>query len=301
MQILRTPDECFQNLPDFPFAPNYLEIQHHDGASLRFHYLDEGNPQGKPVLLLHGEPSWCFLYRKMIPILAKAGFRVLAPDLIGFGRSDKPSERSDYTYQNHVDWMTAWFLKLKLENVALFCQDWGGLIGLRLAAENQERFSHIVAANTGLPTGEHKLSEAFFHWRKFSQEVPEFPIDKIMQMGCVSELTPDILKAYQAPFPEERFKAGARAFPALVPSSPEDPAGEPNRKAWEVLKQWHKPFLTAFSDFDPVTKGGERVFQKLIPGTQGQEHTIIENAGHFLQEDQGEKLAQVLLNFLSNS
>ncbi len=298
MKVLRTPDERFQNLPNFPYSPHYQDIQAEDGTTLRMHYLDEGNSNGQPVLLMHGEPSWCFLYRKMIPTLAKAGFRVLAPDLIGFGRSDKPAEQSDYSYQSHIDWVTQWIKALDLKNIALVCQDWGGLLGLRIAAENQSRFSHIVAANTALPTGDQQLPEAFFQWQKFSQEVPEFPVGQIINMGTVSSLSEEIIQAYDAPFPDESYKAGARVFPMLVPAKPNDPASEANRKAWELLKQWQKPFLTAFSDKDPIMKGGEKIFQKLIPGAQSQPHTIIEKGGHFLQEDQGEKLAEVVVEFI---
>lgn len=299
MQVLRTPESRFENLPDFPFAPHYQELLAEDGTRLRMHYLDEGDAQGKTILLMHGEPSWCFLYRKMIPILAKRGFRVLAPDLIGFGRSDKPAQQKDYSYQNHVHWLLQWMDVLGLNDVVLFGQDWGGLIGLRLAAENEHRFSHIIAANTTLPTGDQRPSEVFFQWQKFSQEVPELPVGKIIQLGCVSSLSPEVIRAYEAPFPDETYKVGARVFPMLVPTSPDNPACEANRRAWQVLRQWEKPFLTAFSDSDPIMKGLEKVFQKLVPGTQNQPHEIIEKAGHFLQEDQGEKLAELVIQFLS--
>ncbi len=294
MDFLRTPEARFDNLSEFPFAPHYIEI-----SGLRMHYLDEGPPAGAPVLLLHGEPSWSYLYRKMIPVLAGAQLRVIAPDLFGFGRSDKPVNRSDYTYKFHVDSVAEFFQALDLTDVTLVCQDWGGLIGLRVAAENPSRFARIVAANTFLPTGDRKTPEAFFQWREYSQSVPEFHVGGILRGGCVSELPEDVVAAYNAPFPDESFKAGARAFPMLVPVSPDDPASPANRRAWEVLSAWQKPFLTAFSDSDPITAGGDRVFQKLIPGAEGQKHVTIADAGHFLQEDKGEELARVVVEFIA--
>jgi len=296
MKVLRTPDERFENLPGFDFEPHYAEI---DG--LRVHYLDEGPPGAAPVLLLHGEPSWCYLYRKMIPVITRAGLRAVAPDFAGFGRSDKPASRDDYTYQLHVDVVTAFVERLDLRDITLVCHDWGGLIGLRVAAEHEERFALIVAANTFLPTGDNEPGEAFLRWQKFSQEVPELPAGRIVNGGCVTDLSPEVVAAYEAPFPDERYKAGARAFPALVPTRPDDPASEANRKAWEVLRRWEKPFLTAFSDSDPITRGGDRAFQTLVPGTKGQPHTTIAGAGHFLQEDKGEELAAVVVGFIADT
>lgn len=295
MELLRTPDDRFANLPGYDFRPNYAEIE-----GIRLHYVDEGPRQGPPILLLHGEPSWSFLYRKMIPVLTRAGLRAVAPDLVGFGRSDKPVERESYTYQHHVDWIGAFLAAIDLEDITLVCQDWGGLIGLRLAAEQPQRFSRIVAANTFLPTGDSPPSDSFKAWRKFSQEVPEFDTGRIIQMGCASALPADVVAAYNAPFPDERYKAGARQFPTLVPISPDDPASAANRTAWEVLRRWEKPFLTAFSDSDPITRGGDVRFQNEIPGTRGQKHTTITAAGHFLQEDKGEELAQVVVDFVAN-
>ena len=299
MEFLRTDDSCFENLPDYNFNPNYLMVDDNEGGQLRVHYLDEGSQQAAPILLMHGEPSWSFLYRKMIPILVQAGHRVIVPDLIGFGRSDKPSKRSDYTYQRHVDWMTSLVLQLDLKNITLVCQDWGGLIGLRLAAENTQRYARIVAANTMLPTGDHDPGEAFKQWQKYSQEVPQLAIGNLIQGGTTTELSPAVIAAYNAPFPEEKYKEGARQFPLLVPTSPDDPAADKNRAAWQVLVQWHKPFLTAFSDSDPITAGGDKIMQKLIPGTKGQNHITIKNGGHFLQEDQGEALAKVVIDFMA--
>ena len=293
MEILRTPDERFSNLPGYPFKPRYVEV-----GGLRMHYVDEGPQSVAPVLMLHGEPSWSYLYRKMIPVFVSAGLRAVAPDLVGFGRSDKPAKREDYTYERHVMWATRFIQKLDLRGITLVCQDWGGVIGLRVAAEHTERFARIVAANTGLPTGEGPIGDAFMAWRKFSQETPTFPVGQIVQGGCANALAPEVVAAYDAPFPDDRFKAGARQFPILVPIAPDDPAVPANRKAWEVLRHWKKPFLTAFSDGDPVTKGGELLLQSAIPGARNQPHTTITGAGHFLQEDKGEELARVIVDFI---
>ena len=295
MDVLRTPDDRFTNLPGYPFVPHYVEV---DG--LRIHYVDEGSREAAPVLLMHGEPSWSYLYRKMIPVLVAAGHRVVAPDLVGFGRSDKPASREDYSYQRHVDWMAGLLTALDLRDATMFGQDWGGLIGLRLAAEHEDRFARIVASNTFLPTGDIPPGRFFLRWQRYSQEVPVFHAGGIVKGGCTSELADEVIAAYDAPFPDDRYLAGARQFPALVPTSTDDPASEPNRRAWEVLKRWQKPFLCAFSDGDPITRGGDRYFQAEVPGTQGQPHTTITNAGHFLQEDKGEELAQVIVDWLAD-
>ncbi len=296
MEFLRTPDECFANLPDYHFAPHYLELM-----GLRMHFLDEAGASGETVLLLHGEPSWSFLYRKMLPLISAAGHRAVAPDLFGFGRSDKPINRNDYSYLFHVEAITGFIKQLNLTNITLVGQDWGGLIGLRVAAENQARFSRLVAANTFLPTGDHEPSEAFLRWREYSQTVPDFHAGGIVKGAVVNQLSQAVVDAYNAPFPDERYKAGARAFPLLVPVTPDNPASAANRKAWEVLRQWTKPFLCAFSDSDPITRGGDKVFQKLIPGALGQPHTTIIGAGHFLQEDKGEALAEVIVDFIKRT
>lgn len=298
MKILRTPDSRFANLPDYNFDPHYLMVDDSEDSELRVHYIDEGPRDADPVLLLHGEPSWCYLYRKMIPILTAAGHRVIAPDLPGFGRSDKPASRTDYTYQRHVNWMQSVLDQLDLNNITLFCQDWGGLIGLRLVAENPDRFARVAAGNTMLPTGDHDLGEGFRKWQQFSQETPQFHVGGTIKSGTVTELSQAVIDAYNAPFPDESYKEGARQFPLLVPSTPDDPASENNRAAWIELSKWTKPFITLFSDSDPVTAGGDRIMQKLIPGTKGQAHTIIANGGHFLQEDQGEKVAKLLVQFI---
>ena len=296
MDALRTPDERFVGLPGYDFAPHYVETA--DG--LRVHYVDEGEADGPVVLLLHGEPSWSYLYRKMIPPLAEAGCRVVAPDLVGFGRSDKPAARTDYTYARHVEWMrSALFDGLDLHHVTLFGQDWGGLVGLRLVAEHEDRFARVCAANTFLPTGDREPSEAFLAWRTFSQETPTFPVGRIVAGGCITPMPDEVAAAYDAPFPDEPYKEGARQFPLLVPTTPDDPGAVDNRAAWPALEQWEKPFLTAFSDSDPITRGADRVLRERIPGTHGQPHTTIEGAGHFLQEDKGEELARVLVSWLS--
>ena len=301
METLRTPDDRFAALPGFDFAPSYTEIPDGEGGDLRLHHLDEGPRDGATVVLMHGEPSWCFLYRKMIPVLVDAGLHVLAPDLVGFGRSDKPSKRTDYTYQRHVDWMTAWLDAVDVQGATLVGQDWGGLIGLRLVAENPDRFARVVAANTFLPTGDRNPGDAFLAWQKFSQETPEFTVGKIVNGGCLSNLSPEVIAGYDAPFPDESYKEGARQFPLLVPTSPDDPASGPNRAAWDVLRKWTKPFLCAFSDQDPITAGADRVLLEDIPGCQGQPHTTIQGAAHFLQEDKGEDLARVVADFVKSS
>src|SRR5688572_10770625 len=241
METLRTPDDRFTGLPDFEFTPHYAEIPDGSGGELRVHHLDEGPADAPIVLLMHGEPSWCFLYRKMIPVLVDAGLRVLAPDLVGFGRSDKPASRADYTYQRHVDWMTGWLEAADVQDATLVGQDWGGLIGLRLIAEQGDRFARVVAANTFLPTGDRHPGDAFLAWQRFSQETEDFPVGNIVNGGCTSTLTPEVIAAYDAPFPDNSYKEGARQFPMLVPSSPDDPAAAPNRAAWDALREWKKP------------------------------------------------------------
>ncbi len=294
MPVLRTPESRFENLPGYPFSPNYVDI-----GEFRMHYVDEGLEDAAPVLLLHGEPSWSYLYRHMIPPLAAAGHRVLAPDLIGFGRSDKPESKRDYSYVGHVDWMRQFIEALDLCDITLFCQDWGSLIGLRVAAENEARFARIALGNGGLPTGDEPMPKVFRQWQVFARHSPWFPIGKIVDRGTVTDLSADVIAAYDAPYPSSKYKAGARMFPMLVPTSPDDPASEANRRAWETFKRWEKPFLTCFSDRDPITRGGERPWQDHVPGAKGQPHVKIENAGHFLQEDKGPELAELLDAFIS--
>ena len=308
MDVLRTPDERFGGLADYPFAPHYREVPAgepvRDGAdddTLRVHYLDEGPANAPTVLLLHGEPSWSYLYRTMIPVLVDAGLRAVAPDLIGFGRSDKPTSRSDYTYQRHVDWMRAVLEGLDLRDTTLVCQDWGGLIGLRLVAEHPYRFARVVVANTFLPTGDGTPSDAFLAWQRFSQEVDDFTVGRIVNGGCTTTLSDETMAGYDAPFPDDRYKAGARQFPMLVPTSPDDPASDANQRAWEALRAFSNPFLCAFSDHDPITRGNERPLQTEIPGCAGQPHTTITGGGHFLQEDCGPELAAVVVDFVRST
>jgi len=296
MEILRTPDERFENLVDFPFAPYYAEVQ-----GLRMHYVDEGPPDAPPVLLLHGEPAWSYLHRTMIPLIADAGYRVIVPDLIGFGRSDKPARTEDYSYKLLVDTVAGLVGQLDLRDATFFGQDWGGLVGLRVVAENQDRFARVVAANTGLPTGDQPLSEEFMQWRELSQTMEVFDIGWIFRQALRGDPSPEVIAAYEAPFPDDRYKAGARILPALVPITPDDPASEANREAWRIFRGWEKPFLTAFSDGDPITRGGDAIFQKLVPGAAGQPHTVIEGAGHFLQDDRGEEVARVVVEFIRNT
>jgi haloalkane dehalogenase len=297
MDVLRTPDERFANLPGFPFEPRYVEVESGAGGALRMHYVDEGPADGDVVLLLHGEPSWSYLYRKMIPVLTDAGLRAVAIDLAGFGRSDKPTRREDYTYASHVDWTWSAIEAIGLTDITLVCQNWGGLIGLRLVGEHPDRFARVVAANTMLPTGDHHPGEAFLAWQKFSQETPVFPVGQIVNGGCVSTLSPEVIAAYDAPFPDDLYMAGARQFPLLVPISPDDPAAAANRAAWEGLARFERPFLCAFSDSDPITRGADAVLRKLIPGARDQNHVTIVDGGHFLQEDKGRELAEEVLTF----
>lgn len=293
MNVLRTPDEHFADLPDFPWQPRFLETS--DG--LRMACIDEGS--GPVVLLLHGEPSWSFLYRKMIPVFLKAGLRVVAPDLIGFGRSDKPAAIEDYTYARHIEWLrSALFDGLDLSGVTLVGQDWGGLLGLRLAAEHGDRFDNLVAANTGLPDGLHRLPEEWWRFRDFVARTEDLPIGFLVSAAVVDPMPAEVVAGYEAPFPDASYKMGARAFPDLIPQDPDNPATPANQAAWRVLEQWDKPVLCAFSDQDPITRGGERMLISRIPGAQGQPHTTIAGGGHFLQEDRGPELAQVVIDWL---
>ncbi len=299
MQILRTPDDRFAGLPDYSFEPHYVEVDSGDGDRLRMHYVDDGPSDGETVLLLHGEPSWSFLYRSMIPVLAKAGLRAVALDLVGFGRSDKPASRSDYTYQKHVDWTWAAIEAIGLEEMTLVCQDWGGLIGLRLVGEHPARFARVVAANTFLPTGDRHPGESFLAWQRYSQGTPDFEAGHIVNGGCLTALSDAVVAGYDAPFPNDLFKAGARQFPMLVPTSPDDPAAPANRSAWESLRRFDRPFLCAFSDSDPITGGADKVLRAEIPGAAPFDPVTINSAGHFLQEDKGQDLAEAVAAFIA--
>ena len=295
MDILRTPDDRFADLPGFPYPARYATTS--DG--LRMGYVDEGPADAPVVLLLHGEPSWSYLYRSMIPLFAAAGVRAVAPDLIGFGRSDKPADTADYTYARHVEWTrSVLFDALDLRDVTLVCQDWGGLIGLRLVAEHPDRFARVCAANTGLPDGTRRLPDAWWAFHDFVERTPDLPIGFLVASGCADGLGEAEQAAYEAPFPDASYKAGARAFPGLIPQDPDNPATPDNQRAWESLARYDRPFLCAFSDKDPITAGGDRMLIDRIAGAAGQPHTTIAGGGHFLQEDRGPDLARVVLSWM---
>lgn len=331
METIRTPDDRFVNLAEYPFAPNYINVDDGDGGNLRIHYLDEG--AGELLLCLHGQPTWSYLYRKMIPIFTEAGYRVIAPDLVGFGKSDKPTSRENYTYANHVHWLNGFITGLDLSEITMVCQDWGGLIGLRVLTENPDRFARVVAANTGLPDAKnipdemapamHELYESipalaplemgkklrenkngagFMYWIKYCAEYPDLIVSDVVGMSALGGSLSEAQKlAYDAPFPSEAYKQGARQFPSLVPIYPDGPAIPANRQAWKILSTLEQPFLTAFSDSDPVTAGGHVRFQQEIPGARDQKHRTISNAGHFLQEDAGPDLANVVIQFMQEN
>ena len=294
MKTLRTPAERFAGLPDYPFAEHHAEV----GAELRMHYVDEGPRDGAPVLMLHGEPTWSYLYRHMIPVFTGAGMRALAPDLIGFGKSDKPTSTADYSYQNHMDWVTDWMLGLDLRGITLICQDWGSLIGLRLAAENPDRFDRIVVANGFLPTGDHDPGRGFKTWRAFARYTPVLPISRIVNVGCSRTLSRAERAAYDAPFPDSSYKAGARVFPQLVPTSPHDPAAPANREAWKGLGEWEKPFLTLFGKHDPILSRFDEPLRAHVPGSAGQPHARLDGS-HFVQEDAGVEIAERTLAWIA--
>lgn len=298
MKILRTDSAAFANLPDYPFSPNWMDLEIAPNQTARLHYLDEGRPDSPAVILMHGEPSWSYLYRKMIPLLVARGLRVLAPDLIGFGKSDKPEDTAFYTYRRHVEWMETWRNVVAPGPVTLFCQDWGGLIGLRMVANAPDRFNAVVASNTFLPTGE-GASDSFLRWREFARTSPEFPIGSIISRGVVRNLTAEEVAAYDAPFPYETFKAAARAFPLLVPVDKVDEGAQDNRAAWSALSNYRRPFLTLFGDNDPVTDGLERIFQERVAGAAGQPHRILNSCGHFSQEDCPGELADAVIRLAS--
>ena len=334
MKTLRTPDSQFENLPDYPFSPHYTEVDDSEGGTLRIHHVDEGPRDAPIVLCMHGQPSWSYLYRHMIPLLTQAGLRVLAPDLVGYGRSDKPASVEDYSYQRQVDWMTAWLKANDVQNATFFGQDWGGLIGLRIVAENPERFERVVIGNTGLPLPQTTPPEvieevrrfraeaptptmpevmkalgeggsgplSFAYWQKWCWESEDLPVGMAVMTACGSKvLTPEEVAAYDAPFPDASFKMGPRAMPTQVPTLSNDPSVEANRKAWEVFKKWDKPFLTAFDDSDPVSAGGEIQFIKVVPGAQGQEHQKLSGGGHFFQEAKSDELAKIVIDLIRST
>jgi len=297
VDFLRTPDARFAHLQGFPFQPHYVDVTATGAPEpLRLHYIDEGPRDGAPVVLLHGEPTWSYLYRTMIRPLADAGHRVLAPDLIGFGRSDKPTRIGDYTYQRHVDWITSWLTALDLRDVTAVVQDWGSLIGLRVAAENPDRFAKLFIANGFLPTADRPTPPAFGIWRAFAKYTPWFDAGWLVDRGTVHKIPAAVRAGYNAPFPDKRYQAGARAFPQLVPTSPSDPAVPANRAAWKALGQWEKPVLCVFGSRDPILGKADKTLIGHIPGAAGQPHARIV-ASHFIQEDSGPELARRLLDW----
>ncbi|MQA25167.1 MAG: alpha/beta fold hydrolase [Micromonosporaceae bacterium] len=302
MRTLRTPEDRFQELPDFDYEPRYAEVSDSEGGRLRMAWVEAGPADGEPVLCLHGEPTWSFLCRRMIPVLAAAGLRVVCPDLVGFGRSDKPARVEDHSYARHVEWMRELvFDVLDLRDVTMVGQDWGGLIGLRLAAEHAERFARLVPANTGLPTGDYPMPDVWHQFRAAIQGAERLDIGRFVQAGCRTALSQEAVAAYDAPFPDDAFTAGPRAMPSLVPTTPDDPASAANRAAWAALGQSMAPALVAFSDSDPITGPMAPILQRHLPGAQGREHPVIADAGHFLQEDAGETLAGHIVDFVRDT
>lgn len=299
MTILQTPEERFKNIPDFPYQPQYLEVEDSDLGQLRLAYVDEGSKDAPVILCMHGEPSWSYLYRKMIPVFLDAGYRVIAPDLIGFGRSDKPADRNAYTYSKHVAWMSSWFKALELDEVTLVAQDWGGLIGLRMVAEMPDRFARVSLSNTGLPMGDIEDVTDFINWRDFSQADEAFDAGLIVNWFDKGVLSEAEKNAYRAPFPSEEYKAGARQFPLIVPISPDQTGADDNREAAEVLRRWEKPMLLCFSDGDPITKPWEKFFIEEVPGTKGQPHITLHGL-HFIQEQDGKRWASSVIDWMKD-
>jgi haloalkane dehalogenase len=302
MKILRTPDVRFASLLDYAFEPHYVELPAHGEAKLRVHYLDEGPRDGHPLVLLHGQPSWSYLDREMIPGFAEAGIRVLAPDLVGFGRSDKPAEPSDYSYERHVGWINDWLVTIDPNPATLFVHDWGGFIGLRVLARQPERFERAIVSNSGLPDGERiEPLEIFYTWRQFVRDQEQLAIGSVIQLGSTKELSDEVISAYEAPFPDESYKSGVRAFPELVPTESENPQAAANRAAWKVLEDWTKPFLTLFGELDPMNAGSDRVFQERVPGARGQPHATLSRAGHYIQEDAAGELTERVIDFVRST
>lgn len=336
MKVLRTPDERFRDLPGYPFAPQYTDVPDGEGGDLRIHHIDEGPRDGEVVLCMHGQPTWSYLYRHMIPLLNAAGLRVLAPDLVGYGRSDKPAAREDYTYERQVAWMNAWLAAQDLDGVTFFGQDWGGLIGLRLVAANPERFARVVIANTGLPlpldvpadriaaykekrrtmptpTMEEMAAaisapdggsreHSFLYWQLYCWDTEDMPVGTMVASMIEGRpVSPGEAAAYDAPFPDPSYKMAVRAMPSQVPMLPDDPAVPGNTRAWEVLAGWEKPWVFAFSDNDPVSAGMDRKMEPLIPGARGRDHTRIRGGGHFLQEGRAAEVAERIIGLVRST
>lgn len=299
MDTLRTPGDRFADLPDFPYEPHLADVPDGEDGTLQMAYVETGPPDGPVVLLLHGEPSWSFLYRHVMAVLGDGGIRAVAPDLVGFGRSEKPTRPQDHSFARHVEWVRALALDvLDLHDVTLVGQDWGGLIGLRLVAENPDRFAGVVAANTGLPTGDLPMPDVWWQFRTAVENAETLDVGRFVQSGCLTPLADEVRASYDAPFPDETYKAGPRAMPGLVPTAPDDPASEANRAAWQVLTHWERPFLVAFSDGDPITHDMGPILRRAMPGAQGLEHPVVEGAGHFLQEDAGRRLGEIVAGFV---
>jgi haloalkane dehalogenase len=302
METLRTPEDRFEDLPGFEHRPSYAEVPDAEGGTLRMAYVEAGPADGPVALLLHGEPSWSFLYRHVIDELAGAGIRAVAPDLVGFGRSDKPARVEDHSYARHVEWVRALVLdRLDLRDVTLVGQDWGGLIGLRLVAEHPDRFAGVVASNTGLPTGDLGMPEVWWRFRRAVEKASVLDVGRLVASGCVRPMSDEVRAAYDAPYPDEAYKAGPRAMPLLVPTAPDDVSSDSNRAAWETLTHLDVPFLVAFSDSDPITAAMAPVLRRSMPGAQGRTHPVVAGAGHFLQEDAGPVLGRLVAGFMGRS
>jgi haloalkane dehalogenase len=291
VDVKRTPDERFRNLDGYPFAPHYAEVKAEDGALLRVHYVDEGPRTAAPIVLMHGNPSWSYLYRRIIPRLVAHGHRVLAPDLMGLGRSDKPAAKRDYSLAHHVEWMSQWLVATGAGSATLFAQDWGGVIGFPVAMRHPERFARLIAANTGLPVGQ-GASPALQQWLAYSDQATSLPVAQLIHGFTVNGLSDAEKHAYDAPFPDASYQAAALSFPRLIPLQPDNPGVPLMLETWKQLERWTRPLLTVFGDRDPISKGADLTFQQRVPGAAGQPHVVLSPAHHFLQEDQPEAIAE---------
>ena len=297
MTVIRTPDACFENLPNYDFKPHYLEVPDEKFGRLRMHYLDEGPADGQIILLMHGQGCWSYIFRYMIPVLVGGGYRIIAPDYIGFGRSDKLPSTEDYSFQKHIDWLTAFFRGMQLEGITAYLFDWGGFFGMRIAAEHPEIFGRIALSNTQLPTGDSPGRDWFINWRAEQFALPEFPQGEMVNSGVKNKLSAETIAAFDAPYIDETFKTGPRRFPMILPISPDDPAAPANQIAWAKLASWEKPVLTLYSsDFTGSSMGPDKILNQ-IPGTRGQNHALLDNAGFYIVEDKATELAERLLEF----